>query len=284
MPSGSSDSALFCDRSHTLTATEQDRLLRFAAVVRQELEDGGPGAALVSRSGLDLSRFDIRYSHGAIAWRNDTGTWTARQLYYACNESRPRLYDQGLAGFTMGTDEPSLGYVSVVRVPARAAARLDATVLDTPRMLELLAARYSADAYPFSTRYQNCNQWVIEALALAWGDVTDGDDLRGRAQQWLQQSGYRPEPVRLGSRLVLFASLFVPLLHLDDHPDDDIRSLELRISLPSTIETFVRDTEPEATRVEICHDARQVVVHRGWTPIAAGCVPGPGDRVVPFDD
>jgi hypothetical protein len=26
-----------------------------------------------------------------------------------------------------------------------------------------------------------------------------------------------------------------------------------------------------------------VVVHRGWTPVADGCRPGEGDRVVPFD-
>jgi hypothetical protein len=45
----------------------------------------------------------------------------------------------------------------------------------------------------------------------------------------------------------------------------------------------VRQQAPGAQRVELCHDDRQVVVRRGWTPIADGCVPGPGDRVVPLD-
>jgi hypothetical protein len=35
--------------------------------------------------------------------------------------------------------------------------------------------------------------------------------------------------------------------------------------------------------VEICHDDKQVVVHHGWDPVAPGCVPGPDDRVVPFN-
>jgi len=26
------------------------------------------------------------------------------------------------------------------------------------------------------------------------------------------------------------------------------------------------------------------VVHRGWEPIADGCVPGPNDRVIALDD
>ncbi|MGD7513531.1 DUF2145 domain-containing protein, partial [Ralstonia pseudosolanacearum] len=85
----------FCDRAQPFTAGQQDRLLRFAAVVREEVAATEAGAVLISRSGLDLSRFRLRYSHAAIAWRSDAGAWSARQLYYACDEGRPRLYDQG---------------------------------------------------------------------------------------------------------------------------------------------------------------------------------------------
>ena len=83
-PPASSAVSNFCDRTHTLTAGQQDTLLRFAAVVRETLSETDAEAVLISRSGLDLSRFDIRYSHAAVAWRGDTGRWTARQLYYAC--------------------------------------------------------------------------------------------------------------------------------------------------------------------------------------------------------
>jgi hypothetical protein len=37
---------------------------------------------------------------------------------------------------------------------------------------------------------------------------------------------------------------------------------------------------PGAERIELCHDAKQVVIRRGWTPIADGCVPAAGDRVI----
>src|SRR6185295_18262070 len=119
---GHAGSSAFCDRTQALTAAQQDRALRFAAAVRDELDaaDNG-GAALISRSGLDLSRFRIRYSHAAIAWRAENGAWSARQLYYACDEGRPRIYDQGVAGFALGTDDPALGYVSIVWLPDDAA-------------------------------------------------------------------------------------------------------------------------------------------------------------------
>jgi hypothetical protein len=277
-------SARFCDRSQGLTAVEQDRLLRFAAVLREELAASEESVALVSRSGLDLSRFNIRYSHAALAWRSEQGLWAARQLYYACDEGHPRIYDQGLAGFAMGTDSPKIGYLSIVRLPPQAVLALRPAMLDTPRALHLLAAQYSANAYAFSLRYQNCNQWLVEMLAAGWGDLPDGDDLRERAQRWLREENYVPQPVDVGSRWWMLASYFVPLLHLDDHPDQDRAALKLQISLPSTVEAFVRARFPQSERVELCHDEKQIVIHRGWTPIADGCTPADGDRVVSLRD
>ncbi|HJU99229.1 MAG TPA: DUF2145 domain-containing protein [Burkholderiaceae bacterium] len=303
----SSGASRFCDSAHELNATEQDHLLRFAAVVREELDASAGSVALVSRSGLDLSRFGIRYSHAALAWRAapmlaadgaaggmaddrrdggmgpDTGAWSARQLYYACDESRPRIYDQGLAGFAMGTDDPALGYISLLRLPAAATPPLREALLDNPRALHLLAAQYSANAYAYGLAYQNCNQWLAEMLAVAWAGMADADDLRARAQDWLRAQGYAPAPVDVGSRLLMLAPWFIPLLHLDDHPEPDREAMRLQVSLPAALETFMRQRLPASERVEICHDDKQVVVHHGWSAVAEGCVPGPDDRVVPFD-
>jgi hypothetical protein len=75
----------------------------------------------------------------------------------------------------------------------------------------------------------------------------------------------------------------VPLVHLDDHPAADRAARRLQVSLPSTVEAFVRQRFPAAERVELCHNDREIVIHQGWTPVAAGCVAGPGDRVVSLD-
>jgi hypothetical protein len=81
----------------------------------------------------------------------------------------------------------------------------------------------------------------------------------------------------------MFASAFIPFLHLDDHPEDDRYAMKLRVSLPETVETFVHERLPGTERIEMCHDGRQIVVHRGWAPIADGCRPGEGDRVLRLD-
>ncbi|MDN2710519.1 DUF2145 domain-containing protein [Janthinobacterium sp. SUN118] len=277
-------SARFCDRAQELTAAEQDRLLRFAAVVREELAATEGSVALISRSGLDLARFGIRYSHAALAWRHDDdGGWSARQLYYACDEGRPRIFDQGTAGFAMGTDNPSLGYIALVKLPAETVAPLRRALLDPVRVQQLLAGRYSANAYAYDLKYQNCNQWVVELLASAWGELAAGSDLRARAQDWLRAAPYAPAPVDVGSRWLMLGSVFVPLVHMDDHPREAIGTMRLQVSLPASLEAFARQRLPASERVEICHDGKQVVVHRGWEAIADGCVPGANDRVIALD-
>ena len=268
-----------CDRPVAVTATQQDRLLRFAAVIRETLAASGAEAALIARSGTDLSRFGLRYSHAAVALASGLDTpWAVRQLYYACAEGRPRLFDQGLAGFVLGSDDADLGYVSLLLLPPDAAAALARAALDKPLALGLLNARYSANAYPFSTEYQNCNQWVAELLAAS---ITGSAD-RGQAQAWLRGHGYAPEPVRASPWLML-AGRFVPWLHFHDHPLAQLDAGLVQTSLPASLEAFALQRWPTARRIELCHGPKGLVRREGRAPLAAGCVPQPGDQVTALD-
>jgi hypothetical protein len=76
---------------------------------------------------------------------------------------------------------------------------------------------------------------------------------------------------------------FVPLVHLDDHPQADLEARRMRTSVPKAIEDFVRERVPGAKRIEMCHDGRRAVIRHGWQPIAEGCRPRIGDRVVDLD-
>jgi hypothetical protein len=271
----------FCDRADKLTAVDQDRVLRFAAVVKDELARSGGSLALVARAGLDLSRFGLLYTHAGIALKDSPGgPWAVRQLYYACDESRPRLFDQGMSGFALGADAPTHGHVALLFPPAADSALLERAALDNRLALALLGGQYSANAYAFGTRYQNCNQWVAELMAFAWGRLPESDAPRERAQAWLRAQGYAATPVKIPSHWLMFAGQFVPLVHVGDHPLDDIHALALHISVPTAIEDFVRREAPRTRRVELCHDERHIVVHRGWEPLGAGCDPLPGDDVI----
>ncbi|SFD93176.1 DUF2145 domain-containing protein [Massilia yuzhufengensis] len=271
---------VFCQQSIDISAAEQDRVLRFAGVVKGELERSGAGVALIARAGLDLSRFGQLYSHAGVALRdNPGGAWAVRQLYYACDESRPRLFDQGVAGFALGADTPARGHVSLLFLPEQDGALLEQAALDRRLALALLAGQYSANAYAYGTRYQNCNQWVAELLASAWGRLA-GQRPREDAQGWLRSQGYTAGPVKIPSHWMMFAGQFVPLVHVDDHPVEDLHALALQVSVPASIEAFVRRQAPQTRRVELCHTAQRIVVRRGWEPLGAACEAGPGDEVI----
>jgi len=282
-------SSQLCDSESSLTLAHKDRLLRVAAVVRAELERSGTELAIVSRSGLDLERWDIRHSHAGLSLRRGTDTpWSVRQLFYACDEKVPRIYDQGLAAFLFGVDRAELGHISLVTWPAEgttAAEPVRRAALDNRLALALLGGRYSANAYPFSTRYQNCNQWLVELLAAAWGGIAPGPDARERTQRWLSEQRYEPTRVAVGWRPVMWAgATFSPWLHNDDHPEDDLAAATYRISLPAAVEGLVRAQVPGAQRTQFCYTSRHVLVRRGWGPLLAeACVAEDGDEVVALD-
>lgn len=277
----------YCDAATSLSAVQQDRLLRVAGLVKAELERSGSRAALVARSGLNLRLFDMRYSHAGISLQASAESrWAVRQLYFSCDDQQPRLFDQGLSAFLLGTEDPSLGYVSVVTLPAAAAASLEPVALDNRQALSLLSPHYSANAYIYSLRLQNCNQWLAELLGLAWG--SDGAQLpaasaRAEAQAWLKAQGYEGANFSVGWRPLLWLSAISPWLHHDDHPEQELAQARFVVSMPESIERFVRQQVPGAERIEFCHTDRHVVMRRGWEPIADGCVPAASDTVVALD-
>ena len=284
-----------CDPPDTLTAAQKDKIFSFGAVIKAELEKSGQRLALISRAGLDLGRFGVRYSHAGFSLKHSPDTpWAIRQLYYACDEKQPHIFDQGMLGFLLGMNEPGLGYISVVLLPQAEAAELERAALDKQQALQLLGASYSANAYPYSLQYQNCNQWVMEVLAVARGRLLNGrlmdgegrsgvPTLRERAQAWLQTQGYIPSVIDVGWRPLMWATAFVPWLHNDDHPAADQAQAIYRVSMPEAIENFVRTQVPGAQRLEFCHTERHVVVRRGWAPIAEGCIPEADDTVIALD-
>lgn len=273
-----------CAAPPAQSAAQHDRVLRFAAVVKAELEASGQALAIVARSGLDLARLGQRYSHAGFALRASVSApWSVRQLYFDCDERRPRLFDQGLPGFVLGLDDVAHGHVSALLLPAEAAVALERTVLDDRRALALLAPTYSANAYAFGLQYQNCNQWVAEMLASAWSNQPEAGRSRAEAQAWLRAQGYRPTPFDVAAQPWLWFGLALPWLHADDHPPADVQAGTLQVSMPASIETFVVSTVPGAQRLEFCRAGTQVVMRRNGAPLADDCTPADGDTVVSID-
>ncbi|HEX4508671.1 MAG TPA: DUF2145 domain-containing protein [Burkholderiaceae bacterium] len=282
LPAQADSSPELCDRQHEPTAAERDTILRLAAVVKDELEASGAEVALVARSGTDLRRFGQRYSHAGVVLRESANApWSVRQLYYACDERRPRLYDQGMAGFLTGASDLEHGRIALVFLPAGQADPIARVALDDAQSLAVLGSTYSANAYPFSTRYQNCNQWVMELVATAWGGLDDATaDVRAQAQAWLEGQDYEPTEFQVPWHPLEWIVGMLTLLHNDDHPPSDLAGNRYTVSMPASIEAFVQAHVAGATRLEICHVGRHIVLHSGWDELGDACEPTGDDRVI----
>jgi hypothetical protein len=289
----------YCDGPADVSAAQQDRLFRFAAVIKGELESSGQEVALVSRAGLELQRFGQRYSHAGWALKHNPQTpWAVRQLYFSCEEKQSRLFDQGLSAFLVGAANPDLGFVSVIMLPPSQAAQLEALVLDKQRALQLLSPHYSANAFAFSSMFQNCNQWVAEVLATALGGAVGGavggelgtsfqkdsdpSSPRQQAQAWLQAQAYAPTVFDVGWPL-MWVSTLIPWLQQEDHPQADLQARQYRVSMPASIEAFVRQQWPQTQRIEFCQTPTHVLVRRGWGRLPNDCQASDGDTVISFN-
>lgn len=269
---------LSCPEPPPAAPQRLDALLRLAARVHADLAERGVKVALVSRSGLDLRAIGHEFSHSG--WLRLEQGGTVRQLYLDCREGRPRVFDEGLAGFLRGVSGQGWPRLSVIEWPHPEAAALAATVADDARAQGLVSGVYRAQAPAWSQDSLNCNQWTVELLAVAFG----AEPGRAGAQAWLAQAGYEPSAVRLPGPHWLLAAALSPYTSLQGHPPADIEQGIFRTSMPASIEAFIRSRWPQARRTQWCLRDTHLVVRQGWAALGPDCLEGPQDQVLDWRD
>ena len=105
-------------------------------------------------------------------------------------------------------------------------------------------------AYPFSTRYQNSNQWALEVFAAAAARDAPVNN-REQAQQWLKFAGYQPTELKLDAITRLGARVSRANIAFDDHPGELRWSDRIRTVTVESVFRFVEAREPDAVRLEV---------------------------------
>lgn len=180
------------------------------------LDAAGGDVALVARQGQDLSKYRLKYSHAGLAFRAGPGQpWRIYELLNDCGTADSALWVDGLANFFL--DDPFTLDALVMAPPPKVAARLKEALSDPAVLHRLHGNKYNMVAYPFATKYQNSNQWVLEVVASA-----EASDIRVRsreqAQAWLKMAGYQPTEMQIGPMTRLGGRMFKANIAFDDHP------------------------------------------------------------------
>lgn len=189
-----------------------------AHTLLNKLNDSGSNVVLIGRQGQDLSKYHLKYSHLGIAFRAESSLpWHVYELLNECGTARSELWVDGLANFFL---DDLFTFDSIMLVPPPNIAAALAQYLRSPAQLHRLHdPRYSAVAYPFSTKYQNSNQWVLEVVAAAMSSGDIAVRSREQAQGWLKSEHYVPSELKIGAFSRLGARISKANVAFDDHPD-----------------------------------------------------------------
>ena len=232
-----------CDTRPPDTYT-MTRALGLAERVQQSLDASGAQVVIIARAGQDLTKYGLQWSHLAFAYRDDPvpmpipfptttaplmgqisgqpvgappprhGTWRVVHKLNQCGTADAAVFRQGLSEFFLDTP---FRYEAAFVVPdPEVQAALMRTVADDQHLVQWHTAAYSVVAYPWSTRYQQSNQWALETLA---GSLDPAATTRERAQAWLHLHDYQPTVLRLDALTRLGARMTRANVAFDDHPN-----------------------------------------------------------------
>jgi hypothetical protein len=214
--------------------------LQLAYQTYQTLDQSDAKIALIGRVGSDLSKYHLRYSHMAIVWRDHPkGRWLVVHMLNQCGTANSALFDEGLGNFF--NDDP-FAYEAIIAIPSPANQEKLIRMMGTALPASLYEPNYNMVAYPWSVKYQNSNQWLLEILAAAWapeGSVYN----RQQAQAWLKQAGYQPSLLQIGALERLGGRMFRANIAFDDHPNELRFSGQIYTVTVESVTAFARHVD-----------------------------------------
>ena len=196
-----------------------DRVAALARKVERSLAQRGARVAIVARLGRPRDSLppDVRFTHVALAVYSDLTLDDGRQvrgytfhnLYETPENARRSGYVQDYPfDFFANAVELKAGILVLHPKLQRAIIRLVASGY----LHGLHRTDYSVISNPHNARYQNCTEFVLDAIHASLYETTEVAELKSISEQF-----FEPQPVKLGAMRSLFASLVVPEVRFDDH-------------------------------------------------------------------
>jgi hypothetical protein len=216
--------------------------------VEKALNNSHAEVVLIARVGQDLSKYNLKYSHVGLAYKvgND---WSILHELNTCGSAESSLYVQGLANFFL---DDMFSYESRIFIPSKELQETIKTkiISNVKNAEKFHTTKYNMLAYPFSTKYQNSNQFILELLASTMSKEVNIEN-REQAQQWLKLAGYQPTTLNVGTGTRLGARIFKANIAFDDHPFDRRMAGMIDTITVDSIYTFVTKKDPKGYFIEV---------------------------------
>lgn len=205
--------------------------------VRALLDRQEHSFVLVARAGVNLAEFGLHHSHVGVAWRDHPrGRWFTFHLLNRCGTGQSELVEQGLEDFY---NVELYDYEALIAAPTFPMQVRLQRAFFSPLASALHEREYNMIAHPFSTKYQNSNQWVLEVIASAL--APDGQvSSRGSAQDWLKNNGFAPSLIPIAPGKRAGARLFSPHVRFSDHTDEEWQAGRYAVVSADSVLAFVK--------------------------------------------
>lgn len=204
-----------CDTQQPPLLPAIDKAMALAQRTAEGLDTSGAQVVVLARAGQDLSKYGLSYSHLGFAYKRPDGQWLVAHKLNTCGTAGASVYRQGLGEFFM---DDLFRYEAAWVIPTQdVQAKLYAALEDNAKTTAMHIQPYSVVGYPWSTKYQQSNQWAIETLASAMENSVRN---REQAQAWLKFKGYEPTTLKLGALTRLGGRMTAANIAFDDHPNE----------------------------------------------------------------
>ncbi|MBN8828556.1 MAG: DUF2145 domain-containing protein [Sphingobacteriia bacterium] len=194
-----------------------------------------PEVAIIARVGSNAAKYGIKFTHGAyVLKQGNSSAWKVVHLLNKCGSNKSDIYDQGLMNFYL---DDLHTMETLVIIPEKNLQKSLAKVLNSSTKLVVHHPHYSTIAYPFSLKYQNSNQWLLEALTMAENQSINN---RQEAQHYLKNNNYVPSKIAIGGFEQLGANLFKSSVSFDDHPKEENASGKFSVVTVDSILNYLK--------------------------------------------
>ena len=201
---------------HRPTVQGIERGMQLAQQTAQALDASDARVLLLGRTGQDMTKYGLRYSHLGWAYKSEAGPWRVVHKLNECGTAVAAVYRQGLGEFFL---DDLWRYEAVWAVPTpEVQARLLPVLQANAQATQLHVRPYSMVSYAWGEKYQQSNQWALETLAAAMEPVSVRQ--RAQAQAWLRFKGYEPSVLKIGPLTRLGGRVTAANVAFDDHPPE----------------------------------------------------------------
>jgi len=173
----------------------RETLERYGNQILGDLSAKDVQVAIISRSGQKRENLPegVMFTHSAFFRRNTAGGYNVYNLYHGEeNRLKSTLVTDTPADFLRLLKEKDAG----ILIPAKAAQAELYDFLESPEYSAVHQPDYSLISNPFDLRWQNCNEFMLYALAAMIWDTTDTQTLMGSLEKTITPAELKASIIR----------------------------------------------------------------------------------------